>query len=163
MHKLIALFLILQFKLVSISMYAMDIKYKLYGKGLGLQWHYVFDIEKDNEGFFWLATEKGIYRFDGKNFNEIKPRQVAYRSQSVNRLFLRGQFLYAIYEKRGCIRMNLSDYKTEELDSLPILDLIQDQNGIITILYKDGRLAQYNKSKYKVLKKFAPKVYGFYL
>lgn len=162
MHKLIAVFFILQFKLISISMYAMDIKFKLYGKGFGLQWHYVFDIEKDKEGFYWLATEKGVYRFDGNNFNEIKPRQKAYRGQSVNHLFLSDHFLYAIYDKKGCVRMNLTDYKTEELDSLPILDLTQDSNGVITTLYKDGRLIQHDGGKPIFIKKFnVPKSTGF--
>lgn len=28
----------------------------------------IYDIEEDNQGFLWIATENGLSRFDGKNF-----------------------------------------------------------------------------------------------
>lgn len=36
----------------------------------GLQARVLYDICKDKDGFIWLATENGVFRFDGKNFHQ---------------------------------------------------------------------------------------------
>ena len=50
-----------------------------YGKNKGLQNLNIYDIILDKNGFIWLATEYGIYRFDGQNFK-------SYQSNSQNSL-----------------------------------------------------------------------------
>ncbi|MFM1744067.1 MAG: hypothetical protein RLZZ630_4 [Bacteroidota bacterium] len=42
--------------------------YQLFNETNGLRRSYINDIYRDKEGYFWLATEKGIIRFDGLNF-----------------------------------------------------------------------------------------------
>lgn len=36
----------------------------------GLQARMLYDICKDKDGFIWLGTENGVFRFDGKNFHQ---------------------------------------------------------------------------------------------
>lgn len=39
--------------------------YKLFNQSDGLVFNYVNDMVRDRDGHVWLATERGLFRFDG--------------------------------------------------------------------------------------------------
>ena len=50
----------------------------------GLSQASVFDIVQDDEGFIWLATQDGLNRFDGTEFNHFRHNTEDKHSLAVN-------------------------------------------------------------------------------
>ena len=50
-----------------------DLQFKVYGFEEGLTHRNVFKIQQDPFGFIWIATSKGLNRFDGKQFIHYLP------------------------------------------------------------------------------------------
>ncbi len=80
----------------------------LYNETNGLPRASINDIRRDRNGFFWMATERGIIRFDGRSFIEIPPKDAAYRFQEVSKLEMEGDSLYLIYRDSGCMVLDLA-------------------------------------------------------
>ena len=57
----------------------------------GLSSNTIFDIAKDKYGFIWIATEDGLDRFDGTNFN-------IYRNKNDDQTSLRANHITAVHE-----------------------------------------------------------------
>lgn len=53
----------------------------------GLTNEYVLDIAEDGHGFIWIATDGGLYRFDGKSFLMFSTRNTELTSNSINCLY----------------------------------------------------------------------------
>lgn len=50
-----------------------ETEYTLYNETQQLYGSSINDIQRDRYGFFWMATERGLIRFDGRNFIEVYP------------------------------------------------------------------------------------------
>lgn len=55
--------------------YAQNPAIETFGIKEGLPTNTVYDIIQDKKGFIWLATEKGLFRYDGKNFKSYQTSQ----------------------------------------------------------------------------------------
>ena len=53
----------------------------------GLSNNYVRDIVQDEQGFVWIATEAGLYRFDGCKFTTYKSNNSGLSNNTINTLF----------------------------------------------------------------------------
>lgn len=69
----------------------------------GLPDNTINDIQKDPEGFIWIATNKGIARFDGKNFFSFSTKNLAhfFEDNVVNEIKIEGDSIYLISKKRA--------------------------------------------------------------
>lgn len=47
---------------------AQQFAFKKYTQASGLASNYIFDLHQDMDGFIWIATDKGVSRFDGSTF-----------------------------------------------------------------------------------------------
>ena len=81
---------------LAFSQQKVDYEYKLFDYKQGFQQSNVFDIAEGENGFFWLATERGMVRFDGINFLDFNPPNTSLNQARVNRLYRYKNFLYLI-------------------------------------------------------------------
>src|SRR6185369_4415998 len=63
-------FWIIPFIIPWVCLYAQPPSYHstLYNIASGLPSNYIFDIKQDPSGFLWIATDKGLSRYDGRHF-----------------------------------------------------------------------------------------------
>ena len=137
----IVLRLILFFCLFSQTGQAIDnlfSTYTLFNEKNGLSSRNIKGIQKDDEGFFWLATEEDIVRFDGANFIEFKPAGRFFSSESVKKIIRYGQYLFIAYEEQGLIRMDLNDYSFSLITKLPLADFTLKNDNELYWVTKAG-------------------------
>ena len=61
--------------LSSIPLFAEEYLFESYNASEGLMHPYVYSIAQDKDGFLWLATNEGAYRFDGIDFDYYTQEQ----------------------------------------------------------------------------------------
>ena len=114
----------------------------------GLSNSQVVDLEQDNQGFLWIATEAGLYRFDGDEFRVFNKSNSSMTGEALNKLLFdaRENTLW-IASKSGLMRLDcatLQMSRLAELDSLGLTNLSSisfsaapDSNIWISNLYRD--------------------------
>ncbi|MFV0506524.1 MAG: two-component regulator propeller domain-containing protein [Bacteroidales bacterium] len=68
-RNLLASLLLFVFHLASS---AQQLPYNRFSAKNGLPNNQIFAIDEDEQGFLWLGTDNGLYRFDGTNFDAVK-------------------------------------------------------------------------------------------
>ena len=96
--------------------------YELFNETNGFKGKTVHDIERDENGDFWLGTEKGVVLYDGVNFIDIHNKQL--KDSPVDKLYLYKNNLYIIYKKGGCDLLDLNNYKVSKITDALIVDLV---------------------------------------
>lgn len=102
----------------------------------GLPSNIIFDIKQDKIGYLWIATEKGLVKYDGHDFTQIT-------KQKTTTLFIDNQNVYAGVENGLFIKSNTDE---KFLKSKKIQKIIRFKDEIIigTIqgiyLYKNNKL-----------------------
>ena len=84
----------------------------------GLPDNTINDIQKDKEGYLWIATNKGIARFDGKNFISFSKNThpLFFKDNVVNEIQIDDNSIYLIFNNTcniyswGAIRNWISKY-----------------------------------------------------
>ena len=64
---------LLAFALASNPAPAQQFTFQHYGQDEGLRNLDVFSLAEDNAGLLWLATENGLFRYDGSGFHRFGP------------------------------------------------------------------------------------------
>jgi ligand-binding sensor domain-containing protein len=70
-----------------------EVRFTLYNETNGLHRSAINDIGRDSSGYFWLATEKGLVRFDGRNFIDVAPDMPHFRYAEIVKLKFAGNSL----------------------------------------------------------------------
>ncbi|MFY8021318.1 MAG: sensor histidine kinase [Bacteroidia bacterium] len=112
-----------------------------YGKNKGLPNLNIYDIIIDKNGFVWLATEYGIYRFDGQNF---KPYQSNEQNSLAGSSLKEDKFGRIWYENFDGF---LFYVENDSLKTLPN----QNPNAFYPIALDSERLFYHYKNKLKIL------------
>ncbi|NDC78640.1 MAG: hypothetical protein EBZ67_12320, partial [Chitinophagia bacterium] len=114
----------------------------LYNETNGLPRSYVNDIRRDRNGYFWMATERGIIRYDGRSFVEVPPRDPAFRFQEVTRLELEDDSLYLIYRDSGCMVLDLASLQYRLLLPEAVDDILVLPGGDRVATLRSGTIAR---------------------
>lgn len=132
----------------------------------GLPDNTINDIQKDKEGYLWIATNKGIARFDGKNFISFSKNThpLFFDDNVVNEIQIDGNTIYLISNKFGVklldrIRLKIKPFITDPLRSFAI------KNNRQLVLKTNGNLELYHHFKKEETQSFAqfdPKSAIFY-
>lgn len=92
-------------------------------------------VTQDPYGRMWLGTTKGLFSFDGADFNSIAFRDSA--SQNITAVFCDSQFVYMGFEDgrlmHRSIRLWNKEFSTDESFPSPITGIHGDAPGIIWI------------------------------
>ena len=102
-----ALFILLSFNSISQS----NMVVEELAIGTDLPEGAVNSLVQDNEGFIWIATWKGLYRYDGYNvvnFTSINPN---FNALKISKLLIEGNNLWVCSFVTGLYKINLTDYK----------------------------------------------------
>ena len=126
-------------------------------------------ISEDDSGYIWLATDKGLFTFDGNTlskFNRVKPliRNASYSSvmvDSKNRVWA-GTYSQGLI----CINLNnnkITEYKHRLNDSLSLADnrvklIFEDKNGAIWVGSHTSGLNKLNEGNH-LFEHFLPSTY----
>lgn len=137
-----------------------DPRFQRYSVLDGLSQCYVNAIIQDHKGFIWVATNKGINRFDGYNFNiymggsndSLGPHMISGMFEdSRNRLWVGSfsgngnLFLYNRERDEFTAVFNASDFCISENDNR-VYDIAEDQYGNIWLAAYDG-LVRFNPNE----------------
>lgn len=132
------------------------IKFKHLTINEGLSQNTVYCTLQDNQGFIWIATEDGLNRYDGYNFNIYKHNKnlTSLSSNQVNYLFEdRDKNLWIgttdglnIYDReKDCFKRLYTQSKKSSESNDFITGIVQDKAGNLWIATYDG-LKRYNKT-----------------
>ncbi len=113
----------------------------IFDRSRGFDRNYVNDIIRDSHGFYWLATDRGILRFDGNNLVEFPDPRA--RTGNVQRLRIAGDQLYLVYQTDGLAVVNLQTGRYEKLSNRPVADVLPGVNGAWSAFYNDGMLVRH--------------------
>ncbi len=129
---------ILSIAMIFVTQYvcAQDYDIRIYDESNGLNRNYINDIKVDKDGFYWLATEKGIIRFDGNNFTTFPSTERNGMNPGVIKLHIFRNSLYLIYEKKGCLKFNTDDFTISKVSDEHIDDILQDNDSTLYVLEK---------------------------
>ena len=92
--------LFLLFFLLPIICVSQSYDEKLFNYKNGLPANKVFDLVEDANKLIWLATDKGLVRFDGSNFVKIEVKK--YANRAIRKLKLYQNKLFIFYQNGGC-------------------------------------------------------------
>ena len=132
----------------------------------GLPDNTINDIQKDKEGYLWIATNKGIARFDGKNFISFSKNThpLFFEDNVVNEIQIDDNSIYLISNKFGVkildrISLKIKSFITDAVRSFDI------KNNRQLVLKNNGNLELYRhfkKEKTQSFAQFDPKSAIFY-
>lgn len=80
----------------------------------GLTNNYIMDIAQDRNGFVWLSTESGLYRFDGSRFHAFrKGGENSIAANELNRIYADtvANVLWIATQRHGLDRLDCSTYR----------------------------------------------------
>ena len=107
----------------------------------GLPSNSIQDIVMDKNGYFWVATEIGISRFDGyhfENFNSTSHPNI-FHDNRINHLKKNGDLIYLLTEADGLIELNPQKLTFKKLSNDKPLS-IAISNDTTAFLFDTGHL-----------------------
>lgn len=117
-------------------------EYTLYNETQQLNGSSINDIRRDRYGFFWLATERGLIRFDGRNFIEVHPPAEDPVRREIQKLQLRGDSLWLMYRGQGCQILNIRDLTFNRVSNGSVDDATGIPGGGMILLMEDGTMVK---------------------
>ncbi len=124
-----------------------ETEYTLYNETQQLRGSSINDLQRDSRGFFWLATERGLIRFDGRNFIEVHPPAGEWGRREIEKLHLKGDSIWLIYRGQGCQLLNIITLKFSKVSDEPIDDAVGITDDGMILLQQDGTLIKYRAGK----------------
>jgi ligand-binding sensor domain-containing protein len=115
----------------------------MYDADKGMPRSYINDIAVDHLGFVWLATEKGVLRFDGRNFLEMDPGIPGFSGRESDHIRQGDKSLFIIYADSGCLFVDPADFEFRTLSRAPVADVASLPGNRLVVLEKNGTLAKY--------------------
>jgi len=146
-------FIISAFYLSSLLSFGQKREIKLYNIENGLNTNGVNDFIKDDLGNFWIGTDVGLKKFDGINFIDIKIKNKYFNKKSIKKIAFFNNSLYIIYNNRGCISLNLSNFNYKLISQENVDDIYIDKN--ITFLLLSNNTIVILKNGKKIIKKIS--------
>ena len=127
----------------------------------GLPDNSINDIQKDRDGYLWIATNKGLSRFDGKNFVTFSNANCKgfFEDNSVNEIIIDQNKIYLLSNQKGIkildrLKLTVQNFIQEAVQSMQV------EQGRHLVLFGSGKLTLFVDFKPKktiYLKNFIPK------
>lgn len=106
------------------------------------------DILIDGNGFAWIATDKGLLRFDGTHFFEFNSsiQDPFFHSSKIETMKLIGDYLYLANRNEGLISLNVNNFETDVLVHEGVSDftVILDEKKFFVLTSK-GTLQEFHE------------------
>lgn len=122
----------------------------------GLSQNYITCTLQDSEGFMWIGTRNGLYKYDGYNFIQIPLDNKYYGYNEINSLYKDNEMNIWIGTNNGPILYN---HRTGEISSnlipqitkgLIITSFLRNDKDVIWMGTSDGNLIRYQTDKQEI-------------
>ena len=125
-----------------------------YGKGTpynisdGLPSNEINDIKKDDIGYVWIATDKGLSMYDGFNFINFnsKTHPTIFKDNRIKRIQKNGDNLYLFTNSDGLIKLQTTTLDFQKIYKTTPLS-ISFSGDTTAVLFESGRLEINIKNK----------------
>lgn len=123
--------------------------YVLYSEKDGLAGNLISDVATDLTGYTWMATNKGLSRFDGLHFVNfpLDSNATFFSDRQVNKLYHYQNYLYLISFSQGCIRLDLNTYHFSWVSKIGVKDLFHLTPTNFALIHTNGVLQLFNNGK----------------
>ncbi|MBI5216911.1 MAG: hypothetical protein HY960_14250 [Ignavibacteriae bacterium] len=149
MRRIIGFLFLFQL-LVANEIHAQQLVLKTYDRSSGLASDYVLCMFQDRDGFIWFGTDRGVSKYDGREFRTYTQRD-GLPDNFITAIFqdTEGYMWFGTYE-RGVARFDGTSfqvYSTKEgLRGNSVSKIIQDSKGKIYFLTNNGPSVLYRNS-----------------
>lgn len=115
--------------------------------------NYINTLANDAKGFLWLGTNKGLFRFDGNDNEEIPLTVNNRKNVQINEMVIVGNTLFAATQD-GIVQLDLDTYKTIENPTFSnirgeIINIISNPASGVWWLTNEGQLYQWKNGLMK--------------
>lgn len=116
----------------------------------GLPDNSINDIQKDHEGYLWIATNKGVARFDGKNFMSFSKANLNdfFADDVVNEIVIDKNKIYLLSKKKGIKILDRNKLQLTSFTNLPVLNLSVKKDQQL-VLFETGKCSLYENLQLK--------------
>lgn len=116
----------------------------------GLPDNSINDIQKDPEGYLWIATNKGVSRFDGKNFVNFSKANLKgfFADDVVNEIVIDKNKIYLLSKKKGIKILDRNKLQLTPFTNLPVLNLSVKKDQQL-VLFETGKCSLYENLQLK--------------
>ncbi len=144
----------------SIHIYSQQYGYVQYNSTSGAPFDKVSTVVQDNEGFIWIGSENGLYRFDGihyDNYSLLTRSQFIHQLQTHddNLFFVNDLGIYEIEDINSKPRVNvLLEGSIEENDTLPFYpnDILINEKERIWISQSNHTIGRISEEGFKTFR-----------
>lgn len=140
---------------ITFPLFAQQLAFKTYTRGVGLASDYILSLYQDNRGFLWIGTDRGVSRYDGENFRNFSTED-GLSSNMIYNIFQAsdGAMWFGTYEGGAC-RFDGNKFQSFTIkDGLPsnsVNAITEDRFGR---MYFETSLGTVMKRKNKFIKVF---------
>jgi len=128
------------------SAFSQEYDITVFDRSRGLNCNYVNDVIRDQRGFFWIGTDRGVFRFDGANFLPVPIRNG--KQGEVVRMRLFRNELYVIYRNLRLVdRLDISDLSFGELATGDIADITQINDSTLVAFDRSGKMLRFRNGR----------------
>jgi ligand-binding sensor domain-containing protein len=141
----------------SYSLFSQDhvSSYKHFSINDGLADNSILDIIKDQNDIVWIATKKGLSRFDGLNFINFnyENSSVFFKSNRIDKLYRSSNFLYLLSKREGLIKLNTitMEFKRISHKGIESIDIVGNTS---ILLFSNAELVVKEKGTIKAKRVF---------
>jgi signal transduction histidine kinase/ligand-binding sensor domain-containing protein len=146
-------FLAAQFVCVTFPALALDPRSKITDlahttfSGANVPFTEVFSLAQTQDGYLWLATTEGLFRFDGERFTRFDPLS---RTRVRKMLATRDGSLWVVFNSARVSRLFQGRITTFTPDELPPTNaLAEDRDGSVVAATAHGGLARFRDGHWK--------------
>jgi len=122
-----------------------DLKLKGFEKNGSSISRNIRDLAIDDFGFAWLATDRGVVRFDGSHFFEINKQNIDlfFPGSAVDYLLHHDQELYLVSESEGLLSLNTETFEINYLIDKGVYSIAIDRlNNLLYAFTIDNQLLE---------------------
>ena len=142
---------------ISISVHAQNTNtfYTQFTTKQGLPDNSIDDIIQDKQGFIWLATKKGLVRFDGSNFIHFNTSTYNdfFKTQEVTKLYLHKNHLYLLSRTDGILQLDTKTTTFKRITKIGVESMVIHGDTTL-LLYENGKLELRANNKTLATRKF---------
>jgi ligand-binding sensor domain-containing protein len=116
----------------------------------GLLDNSILDVSKDEHDIIWVATKRGLSRFDGVNFINFNSNNssVFFKNNKIDKLYSNGHILYLLSRREGLIQLNTTTMKFKRI-SYNGIESIDISGNTTVMLFTKGQLVVKKRGKIK--------------
>ena len=134
----------------SFGVYGQDYFFRQYSNEEGLNHSFIYDVNQDADGYLWIGTGEGLYRFDGFDF-EYFTTENGLADNFISRIFRDKGGMLWIGHQNGAISARSGNgfeiVKEGSDDHGSVTDIVEDDAGMVWATLQNQGLIQISQQR----------------